>query len=205
MLYLVLSICCSVTIVLIFRVLNRFNIKLFPVIVFNYLTATCLGILLKQNSFTFGEIFKSEWFSIAIFVGFLLITGFYLIGYSTQKVGIAVTTISNKMSVVLPMFFSIFLYSEKLNLLKIVGIFLALIALFLTVYQKKDKSFDIKLIFLPILLFLAIGVIDTCVKIAQAEFLNQNNIPLFTATTFGIAALIGIILSFFGNFSTIKL
>jgi len=199
MLYLILSIICSVLIALIFRALNRFEIKLFPIIVFNYLTATMLGIFLNENNFNLNNIVENSWFEIAILIGFLLIAGFYLIGYSTQKVGIAITTISNKMSVVLPMFFSILFYSESLNFMKILGIILALISLFLTIYHKKENNFDSKLIFLPILLFFAIGFIDTSIKIAQAEFLNENNIPLFTATSFGLAGLIGIILSFFNK------
>ena len=107
-------------------------------------------------------------------MGIALIIGFFLIGYSTQKIGIAITTVSNKMSVVLPMTISIFLFNEHVTKIKIIGIIVALISVFFTVYRKRTKEIEIKFIFLPIFLFLAIGTIDTLLKIAQVNLSSYN-------------------------------
>ena len=118
---LILSILSSTFIAVIFKITNRFNIQLLPIIIINYLTATLLGYILIDTEFSINTIYQSDWFYSGLIIGVFLIAGFYLIGYSTQKVGIAITTISNKMSVVIPILFSMFYYnlnsSNKCNFL----------------------------------------------------------------------------------------
>ena len=196
--FLLLSILSSTIIAVVFKIQNKFDIKLFPVIVINYFTATILGLILNNTSISFGEIISSNWFFSALGIGTLLILGFYLIGYSTEKIGIAITTVSNKMSVVLPMLFSILIFNEFLSDIKIIGIIIALLSVFLTVYRKRTKEFDSKYIYLPVLLFLTIGIIDSLVKYSQSE-LSENQIPIFTAISFGLSGFTGVVLSFFNS------
>jgi uncharacterized membrane protein len=167
--------------------------------VLNYFSATILGLTLNSNHLILLELVASSWLWISVIVGVLLIAGLYLIGYSTQKVGIAVTTVSNKMSVILPMLFSWIYYSETTSSIKLIGIILAFVSVFLSVYRKKEKRIDKKLIYLPVILFITIGLIDTFVKVAQDEYLDENSIPLFTAVSFSLAGLIGIILCFINS------
>lgn len=131
--YLLLSILSSTAIAVIFKIQDQLKIKLFPVIVLNYFTATTLGYSLSDIDFSFNEIIQSNWIFSGILIGLLLIAGFFLIGYSTQKVGIAVTTISNKMSVVIPIFFSMIYYNESKDFVKFFGISLALLAMILSI------------------------------------------------------------------------
>ncbi len=198
MIFLLFSIISSTIIAVVFKIQNRLEIKLFPIIVINYFAATFLGISLTEISMTFSEILSSNWIFGALFIGALLIAGFYLIGYSTKKIGIAITTISNKMSVVLPMLFSIIAYNELINEIKIIGIFLALFSVFMSVYKKRKRDFELKYIYLPILLFFTIGIIDSIIKFAQYRLI-ETQIPVFTAISFGISGVVGVILSFFNN------
>ncbi|MBN2893072.1 MAG: DMT family transporter [Bacteroidales bacterium] len=198
MIFLLLSIVCSTVIAIVFKVQNKLNIKLFPVIVINYFAATFLGFLLNKTQFSFLELVSSDWIYSALGIGALLIVGFYLIGYSTQKIGIAITTISNKMSVVVPMLFSMLFFTEVFTKIKIVGIFIALLSVFFSVYRKRTKEFDLKFIYLPVLLFITIGAIDSIVKLAQST-LTEAQIPIFTAISFGISGLTGVAVSFFND------
>ncbi len=198
MIYLILSILSSTVIVIVFKIQSKINIKLFPVIVINYFTATFLGLILNQQQISFQQIASSSWIYGALIIGVLLIIGFYLIGYSTQKIGIAITTVTNKMSVVLPMLFSMFFYAESISFLKLIGIILALLAMFLSVYRKRTKDFDIKYVYLPVLLFFTIGLIDSVVKYGQAN-LTDSEVPVFTAISFGIAGIVGIISAVFNT------
>ncbi|MEA3451248.1 MAG: DMT family transporter [Bacteroidota bacterium] len=198
MIFLLLSILSSTIITIVFKIQDKYNIKLFPVIVINYIIATALGFIINKTPIHFGQIISSSWFMGALGIGTLLILGFYLIGYSTKKIGISITTVSNKMSVVLPIIFSIFAFSEGINTLKIIGIFIALLSVFFTVYRKKTKEFDNKFIFIPILLFFTIGIIDSLVKFSQSE-MTESQIPIFTAISFGLSGITGIILSFFNS------
>ncbi len=190
--YLLLSILSSTAIAVIFKIQDRIKIKLFPVIVLNYFTATILGYSLSDIDLSFNEILQSDWIVSGILIGVFLIAGFYLIGYSTQKVGIAITTVSGKMSVVIPILFSMIYFNETKNFVKFFGIILALFAIIFSVYKKKKQRTDLKFIWIPVLLFFVIGIIDSFVKYSQSN-LDDKTIPLFTMITFGIAGLAGII------------
>jgi drug/metabolite transporter (DMT)-like permease len=54
----------------------------------------------------------------------------------------AITTVANKMSVILPVIASFFLYGDKITLLKIGGIILALIGVYLSTMNGKKLNFD---------------------------------------------------------------
>ena len=198
MIFLVLSILSSTAIAIIFKILDKRKIKLFPVIVLNYFTATLCGIILNKSDFNVTEIIHSNWIFSGLLIGVLLIAGFYLIGYATQKIGIAVTTISNKMSVIIPILFSILFFAEAISSIKIIGIFLSLIAIAFSSFQKKKVKIDYKFIYLPILLFVVLGLIELLVKFSQSN-LSEETIPIFTIITFGIAGITGIIISFFNK------
>lgn len=198
MFFLWLSVLSSTIIAITFKLQSKLGIKLFPVIIINYFVASSLGVILSDTNFSFSQIIGSNWILSALLVGVLLIAGFYLIGFSTQKIGIAVTTVSNKMSVIIPMLFSVFYYSEHVSKVKLIGIFLALVAVFLSVYKKRKTEFDLKFLYLPVLLFFTIGVIDSSVKFAQGRLL-ENEISLFTSITFGLSGIIGIVISFFNS------
>ena len=166
MIYLILSIVSSSLIYIIFKLLNTYKLKIFPVIVLNYLTAAATGFLLKKQTFTFGEIFNAEWFYISALIGILFIVTFYLIGLSSKKAGISITSISTKMSVVFPILFSIFYYGEQVFALKITGIVLAFLSVFLILPKNNSVSQKQNFIF-PSILFLSMGLVDTLVKFNQ--------------------------------------
>lgn len=171
--------------------MDRQNVALLPVIVLNYFSAFIAGLLLFKGDLSLDYILNSDWLYIAILIGSLLIIGFYLIGYTTQKAGIAITTIANKMSVIIPITFSILYFSEAMSLLKALGIFLALISVLLAVY-KRNMDEKNRFSFLPIIMFLVVGIIDAAVKLAQHSYVSEEDISLFTSLSFGLAGLIGI-------------
>ncbi len=196
--FLILSILSSTFIAVIFKITDKIKIRLLPVIVINYLTATLLGYILSDTEFSINEIYQSDWFYGGLIIGVFLIAGFYLIGYSTQKTGIAITTISNKMSVVIPILFSMFYYNESKDSIKFIGILLALLAIILSVHKKNRQKTDYKLVWLPILLFIVLGIIDSLIKYSQTS-LNNETLALFTILSFGTAGITGIIAAFFNK------
>lgn len=174
--------------------MGKYQVPILPSIVINYFVALAIGISLFDEPVSFAYIVNSKWFGLSIFIGSLLIAGLYLIGYSTQKAGIAVTTIANKMSVIIPISFSIFYYSESVNLYKLIGIILALAAVLMAVYREKEIERKPAAILVPLLMFLLVGIIDSSLKLAEQDFVETKDIPLFTAFGFGLAGLIGVIL-----------
>jgi len=195
-LWLILSILSSFFIVLTFKFLQQKRMRLYPVVVLNYFSASALGFILNDIDFSFRMFTEGSWFIPSLIIGVLLIIMFWLIGFSTQRAGVAVTTVSNKMSVIIPVVFSIVYYTEPLPATKVIGIIAAVTSVFLSVYKKRSQSFSAEQIYLPVLLFLGVGLIDALIKYSQQDLLGDGEIPLFTAASFGIAGLTGVIVSF---------
>ncbi len=192
MIFLLLSILSSTLIAILFKLQDRLGIRLFPVIVVNYVVATALGFVLLQVEWDIKQVIKASWFFTALAVGLLLIAGFFVIGKSIQKAGISVTIVASKMSVVVPILFSIIAFREQVTQMKVIGLLLALVGIVLTVYPEKSQRVKGHFI-LPVLLFLTLGLIDSLVKLGQTQ-VGAGYVPLFTAISFGVSAVIGIIL-----------
>lgn len=196
MIYLLLCILSSTAILIIFKLLGKASTKTFPVIVINYLVASVLGYGLNDFNADVATVYSTPWFPLAVIIGVFFVVGFYLIAKSSQKAGIAVTSVASKMSVIIPIVFSIVYDSnDKLTFIKTAGVICALIAVVLTVYRKRGLDVNVKYIYLPIILFLSMGIIDSIVRYSQYKYINDSILPFFTATLFSIAAIAGILFS----------
>ncbi len=196
MIYLLFSILSSTGIFLIFRLIEKRDVKTFPVIVINYLTASSIGFVLRSEAGSVKWDFSLPFYILAVVIGILFIIMFFIVARSSQKAGMAVTTIAGKMSVIFPIGFSI-LYDpgDGISLLKATGILVALPGVLFTIYKKKDRLPDLSLLFLPLILFVGMGLVDSLVKLAQFEYVSDENLSLFSALLFGISASIGILIS----------
>ena len=193
MIYLLLSILSSSVIFITFKVTERFKTNLIKLITVNYLVAAILGFSFNRHPISILNLLTSNWLPYALLIGFSFIMIFFLIGYSTRLSGVAVTTIAGKLSMVIPILFSILYFSEKTTILKISGLVLATIAVVLTSYRPIDKAKNIKLIVIPIAIFLGSGITDSVVKYAQTYHIANNMSLLFSATVFLAALILGLI------------
>ncbi|SFJ34762.1 DMT family transporter [Olleya namhaensis] len=191
--YLIFSICASTLIFVIFKVIGKRNINTLQTIVFNYFTAFTCGILSYDSPVIIEDIISSKWFFGAIGLGFLFIAIFNVMALTAQRIGLSVASVASKMSVVIPIIFGLFVYNESLGWQKGIGIILALVAVYLASHKEKTNArFSIKSLWLPIILFLGSGTIDTSIKYLETTYVADNGIPIFSATIFFIAGLIGI-------------
>jgi len=192
MVYLLFSIISSSLIYITFKFASHLNIKIFPIIVINYVTAAIIGYIISDQEYSIQYLLEAKWFYASLILGILFIVMFYLIGLSTKGAGITITSISTKMSVVFPILFSIFYYSETINAFKIAGILLAILSIFLsTIKGEKDHLKTGNLLF-PMLLFVGMGIVDSLVKFNQEEYLQDNGIIESSTICFVVASIIGI-------------
>lgn len=203
MVHLVFSILSSTAIFMIFKAIEKFKIDVFHVIIINYAIAFSLGLLVNRNTGTFsGFGFRqAPWIYSAMFMGVCLIAMFFVIGKSTQKAGISVTSISSKISVVIPMLFSIIYFDESLSGVKILGMVMVLCALICTVLKKQGKGFDNRYIHLPIILFMGIGTLDVVVKFVQHQYNLNADSAGFAGASFFFAFISGIVICLFRQVS----
>ncbi|MGM0530150.1 MAG: EamA/RhaT family transporter [Bacteroidota bacterium] len=193
MIYLLLSILSSTSLFVIFKIVKKYEIKNFDIIIVNYIVASVLGFTISNYNNQIFPLYANSWFPYAVIIGILFVIGFVLIGLSSQKVGIAITTVASKMSVIIPITFSL-VYDpyDQFTLLKVSGILLALLAVFLTVYRKRTIDFDPRYLYLPIILFIGMGTIDSIIKLAQFKHIDNGVSTLFSAVLFTIAAITAI-------------
>jgi len=194
MVYLLISICISSFLFVIFKLFDVLNINTFQAIVVNYFTAAVLGFYLSNNSVSFTEIPYQPWFFGAFLLGIMFILVFNIMALTSQKNGLSVASVSSKMSVVIAIVFGVWYYEENLSLIKFIGILLALIAVYLTSSKEKNGVVQKNKDFLfPILLFFGSGAIDTSLKYVETSFVEEGGVPLFSATIFGFAFVLGVI------------
>ncbi|EDP69897.1 hypothetical protein FBALC1_10207 [Flavobacteriales bacterium ALC-1] len=159
-------------------------------IVVNYITAFACGFFLYDDQIIFLEIIETNWFKAAIGLGFLFITIFNVMALTAQKNGLSVVSVASKMSVIIPIVFGIYVYNENAGIQKITGIILALVAVYLTSLKQRSDTDLSQAIYLPIILFVGSGIIDTSVN----HFAPKGHMQLFLAVIFGMAGVLGAII-----------
>ena len=194
MIHLLLSILFSTGLFVIFKYFGIFKVDVLKAIFVNYIVAFTMGFTLAESNFSITEVPNQPWFLGAVFLGALFVSIFFVMAMTAQRNGVSVTSVAGKMSVVIPVFFGIFLYNESVTVLKFVGIIIALVAVYLaSVKEEKSENKKAGLLF-PILLFLGSGVIDTTLKYVEVMYVPENEVSIFSGSLFGIAAFFGLII-----------
>jgi drug/metabolite transporter (DMT)-like permease len=199
MLYLIGSIILTSWLTLSFKIIERLRINTFQAIVFNYITCVITGSILNGKFPLQQTILREDWFRWALLMGATFISLFNLVALTTQKIGVSVATVANKLSLVVPFMFSIYFYQENINAGKAAGILLALVAVVLTCMRKTESPDDMKshwltsaVFILPFFLFLGSGLLDTMIKYVEQTFLHENNYNSYLVSAFASAATVGI-------------
>ena len=180
---------------IIFKYFEIFKVNNLQAIIVNYITAGVLALVadgsVLTNNFSITNLFQPTFIYYALIIGILFIITFNLIAFGTQKIGIAITTVSNKMSMIIPVLIGLFVFKEDKNFLKLIGIVLAILAIFFSCSKNGKLSFDKKYLPIIILVFIGQGIADSTLKWAQEFAINASNNNVFFATTFFTAAFSG--------------
>ncbi|MBL7917813.1 MAG: EamA/RhaT family transporter, partial [Bacteroidia bacterium] len=102
MLYIILTITISVSLLILFKYFDKHNIDSFFAIAINYLAATLTGIIVSGNSIENSSILHTNWLPYTIPLGLLFILVFYGISKTAQLIGISIAALANKMSLAMP-------------------------------------------------------------------------------------------------------
>ena len=192
MLYLSLSVLFSSLIFVIFKLFKTYKIDTLYAIITNYVVAFLVGLIYYPEKVNLVEIPEKPWFIGTFLLGLLFILVFNLMAATAQKVGVSVASVATKMSLVIPVVFGVFMYNEVLSPLKIIGIILALVAVYFASSKEKSTTAKSSSFLLPTLVFIGSGLIDTSLKFTQETYVEEKEFSLFSAIIFGCAAIIGI-------------
>ena len=181
-------------ILIIFKLFERYKVDNLQAIIVNYVVASTLGIYFSGISAPIHHIINSDWIWIGLTIGFFFIVVFNLLATGAQKVGLAISTVANKMSVIIPVIFAITFLGDHITFLKITGISLALIGVILTTTAKSKLNFDKKYLPLILIIFFGQGIADCLFNFAQHYYVDGYESKIFIATMFIGAFTTGMIM-----------
>jgi drug/metabolite transporter (DMT)-like permease len=203
MILLILSIFLTSFLTLSFKVLGRLNIPALQAIVVNYFVCIITGSLVNGSFPITAASAAQPWFQWAIVMGIVFIILFNIIAFTAQRIGVAVASVANKLSLVIPFLFAIYLYDEKLTAMKIAGIIIALLSVLFTCWPHQDirgssiKSEHGLILMVPLVLFIGSGLLDTMIKYVEQHFLDGTNNDDYFITAFGVAGAAGLLILLF--------
>jgi drug/metabolite transporter (DMT)-like permease len=193
------SIVFSSWLTLSFKFLEKLGINTFQAIVFNYITCVITGSFVNGAFPINNEVIGEDWFRWAMVMGTIFISLFNVIAITAQTMGVAVASVGNKLSLVIPFIFSIYLYNEEATALKIAGVVIALLSVVLTCWpsaahtEPSGKVVKNAYFLLPLVLFFASGLLDTMIKYVETTYITGANQNAYLISAFAAAATIGII------------
>jgi drug/metabolite transporter (DMT)-like permease len=199
MIYLVLTIVLTSCLTLGFDVIGKMKIPTLQAIVFNYITCVLVGSLVNGGFPAKAIVSNEPWVSWSLFMGSIFIVLFNIFAFTTQHLGVAVASVANKLSLVIPFLFAVFFYGEPATGLKITGIALAITAVVFTCWPHKEiKGSSLRpehgfVLFVPFVLFLGSGMLDTLIGYVERSYLSDANKDSYFITAFGAAGLLGTI------------
>ena len=198
MLFLILTILANVGIFLVFRAFAKFKVNTLPAIVVNYPVCVITGSLYTGPAYVADHIDPgASWFIFSAILAIVFVTTFFLMARTTQLRGVAVATVASKMSLAIPVVFSLFIFkiaTNELDTLNYLGIALAFLAIWLVSkpqHSAQKTKMNLKDLSLPLLVFFMGGVIDTTLNYANHYYITDAIEPVFPITTFGFAFILG--------------
>lgn len=177
---------------IVFKSFEKLRIDTFQAIVFNYIIAFIIGFFLNSTPLQIQIIHQKPWFYFSLVLGYLFVAVFYIIGKTTQINGLTIASVASKMSMIIPAVFGILYFKEKSNSTLILGIAIALLAVYF-VSIKENEKVNLSSFKNPILLFFGAGIIDTLINFTQRTRLEEIETSLFSAFTFLFAFIFGFI------------
>ncbi|HEY1019065.1 MAG TPA: EamA family transporter [Sediminibacterium sp.] len=197
MLYLLGSIILTSYLTLAFKMCERYGVSIFQAIVFNYITCVITGSVVNGSFPVNAEVMQTPWFRWACVMGVLFVSIFNVVGITAQKISVAVASVANKLSLIIPVVLSVYLYNETVAGWKLVGVLLALLAVVLTCYpqQKSTETHHPAHrkweYLLPLILFMGSGLLDALINHVQKTYVTDANYNAYLISGFLSAATIG--------------
>ena len=186
---LILFILSSSSLFIVFRALGK-NRDPLQVILWNYFFCTLLSAFFAfwENSMPASG-FGSDWFWPSLGLGALFLLNFSLTEQSVRIMGLSVSSVATKLSLILPFFFSLMMNGGSPGLLTWTGLLLCLSAILLSSLKpdsnRQKAGFSWKLL-LPVGIFFGTGLTDVL-----TQWLNQVLVPPSDSAAFVLFVFAG--------------
>lgn len=159
--------CCSVIISILLKLSKSKGFDALEMIVWNYASASILCFFWFKPDLQHISIVDTPW-GLIIALAILLPSIFLCLTQSLQYAGIIKTEIAQRLSVVLSLLAAFFIFHEQFNTMKILGIFLGIVAVLSILFSHEktaqQKSSVKRSILYLILVWFGYAVIDILLK-----------------------------------------
>jgi drug/metabolite transporter (DMT)-like permease len=182
-----------------FKYFEKIEARIFETIVFNYVVAFGCGIFLVPDlkSAVESSLTLPIWSISGMAMGALFISVFYFMAITARKAGIALATLSSKMSLVLGVVLFSFVGKGELTWITILALLIAMTGLYFFSVDGRTR-FKWNMLTYPILLLLGSTAVDFSIAFFQGFTANDNERALFTCMPFFGAGIIGLMILVYG-------
>jgi drug/metabolite transporter (DMT)-like permease len=187
--YLILTILCSTTIALVLKHSDTKRGEPIVLLAGNYFLASLisLGIYI----FTDDTSFSYQTILFGAFLGLLFVFSFFAFAMAVSHAGTALATVSSRLSVIIPITFSIVLFNEvpsSYNLIGFLFTFITLALFYISIAGQNPDGDNYNKHFYLFVTLVGIGISDFCLKIFN-NWRPQTEEPLFVLSIFTFAML----------------
>jgi len=176
MIYIFLSVCCSVFVSVLLKLAKRYTIDTQQAITWNYSIAGLLTWLIFKPEI---PEFSQNIFPVYIALGLFLPLIFVMLALSIRYTGIVKTDIAQRLSLFIPVLSAFLIFEEPYTITKIIGIIIAFAAIIFSIpWQKQNGNSNTFWVY-PVIVFIGMGIIDILFK----QIAKTENIP-FTSSLF---------------------
>jgi drug/metabolite transporter (DMT)-like permease len=188
MIYLLFSILFSSSLLIFFKLFDKYKVNSALAIAINYLVAAFVGLFfIEPIALSRTDI---NWIAISCCLGFMFSLVFNLSKMATQKVGMGITSVAMKLGVVFPVLIGILFYSEDFQWINYIGLILGFSSIYFINKPSKDVDYkqDKFIFILPLLVWFGSGLCDSAVQLIQISFPIPASNGMFSFTAFLSAA-----------------
>ncbi len=165
MMILAVLILINVLIVVIFRMYPRYGIRNLKAIILNYFICFITGSLILGHPAIGTSVIHEPWLPYALVISGLFITIFNVVALAVQKVGLIITGIFQKLSLIFPFLIGVWLFEEASSVLKWSGVGCGVLAIIMINYPDRRDIDYFNLIkkywYLPLLILAGTGTIES--------------------------------------------
>lgn len=190
MIYIILSVCCSVTVAVLLKLAKRYQISIIQAVTVNYFTALTFSFLFFKPDVSL--LTPAAPWPIYIALAVLLPSVFLLLAASVKNLGIIKTDIAQRLSLFIPILAAYFIFKEDFNQYKLIGLGIGFLAILLTFLRKSNQETKGNNWLYPILVFVGFGIIDVLFKQIALYKALPYTISLFTV--FCLAFIVSLII-----------
>ena len=190
MLDLVFTIISSTAIAIILKINSNKKGSSLVLLSGNYLSASVIGLILffaDQNSSSSAELVP-----LGILLAILFVGSIFAFSKSVSLSGAAISTVSSRLSVLVPIILSMLIYKEYPNVFQIIGLLLTIITIilfYLSLNNNTNKTESKNKFIYLVAILIGIGVADFFMKIFRENWTATDK-PLFLFWIFFFSFLI---------------